>query len=93
MPLLLHGPFPPMLYDTYGVKRGLRDKNGKGVLAGLTSISQVQGKKLVDGKELPCEGRLFYRGSETLSSRYGRLVLRFASTQMVEASPTCWSPT
>ena len=52
----------PMLYDTYGVKRGLRDKNGKGVLAGLTSISQVQGKKLVDGKELPCEGRLFYRG-------------------------------
>lgn len=52
----------PMLYDTYGVKRGLRDKNGKGVLAGLTSISQVQGKQLVDGKELPCEGRLFYRG-------------------------------
>lgn len=31
-------------------------------MAGLTSISQVQGKKLVDGKELPCEGRLFYRG-------------------------------
>lgn len=52
----------PALYDTYGVKRGLRDKNGKGVLAGLTSISQVQGKKLVDGQELPCEGRLFYRG-------------------------------
>ena len=52
----------PALYDTYGVKRGLRDKNGKGVLAGLTSISQVQGKQLVDGQEVPCEGKLFYRG-------------------------------
>ena len=37
----------PVLYDAYGVKRGLRDKNGKGVLAGLTEISQVQGKQLV----------------------------------------------
>ena len=52
----------PVLYDAYGVKRGLRDKNGKGVLAGLTEISQVQGKQLVDGKEVPCQGKLFYRG-------------------------------
>ena len=52
----------PVLYDVYGVKRGLRDKNGKGVLAGLTEISQVQGKQLVDGKEVPCEGKLCYRG-------------------------------
>ena len=52
----------PVLYDAYGVKRGLRDKNGKGVLAGLTEISQVQGKQLVDGKEVPCEGKLYYRG-------------------------------
>ena len=52
----------PVLYDAYGVKRGLRDKNGKGVLAGLTEISQVQGKQLVDGKEVPCEGKLCYRG-------------------------------
>ncbi len=52
----------PVLYDAYGVKRGLRDKNGKGVLAGLTGISQVQGKQLVEGKEVPCEGKLFYRG-------------------------------
>ena len=52
----------PVLYDAYGVKRGLRDKNGKGVLAGLTGISQVQGKQLVDGREVPCEGKLFYRG-------------------------------
>ena len=52
----------PVLYDAYGVKRGLRDKNGKGVLAGLTGISQVQGKQLADGKEVPCEGKLYYRG-------------------------------
>ena len=52
----------PALYDAYGVKRGLRDKNGKGVLAGLTGISQVQGKQLADGKEVPCEGKLYYRG-------------------------------
>ena len=52
----------PVLYDAYGVKRGLRDKNGKGVLSCLTEISQVQGKQLVDGKEVPCEGKLCYRG-------------------------------
>ena len=52
----------PELYDVYGVKRGLRDKNGKGVLAGLTGISQVQGKQQVNGKDVPCEGKLFYRG-------------------------------
>ncbi len=53
---------PAALYDQYGVNRGLRDKNGKGVLAGLTGISNVCGKKLVDGEEVPCEGRLYYRG-------------------------------
>ncbi len=52
----------PELYDQYGVKRGLRDKNGKGVLAGLTSISNVCGKQLVNGEEVPCEGQLYYRG-------------------------------
>ena len=52
----------PALYDHYGVKRGLRDKNGKGVLAGLTGISSVVGKQLVNGEEVPCEGDLYYRG-------------------------------
>ena len=50
------------LYGKYDVKRGLRDVNGKGVLAGLTRISNVQAVKVVDGKEVPCEGNLFYRG-------------------------------
>ena len=50
------------LYVKYDVKRGLRDLNGKGVLAGLTNISDVQAFKVVDGEEVPCEGNLFYRG-------------------------------
>lgn len=50
------------LYEKYDVKRGLRDLNGKGVLAGLTQVSNVQAVKVVDGKEVPCEGRLSYRG-------------------------------
>ena len=50
------------LYTKYEVKRGLRDVNGKGVLAGLTNISDVSAKKIVDGEEVPCEGNLYYRG-------------------------------
>ena len=50
------------LYTKYEVKRGLRDLNGKGVLAGLTNISDVCAKKLVDGEEVPCAGNLYYRG-------------------------------
>lgn len=52
----------PDLYAKYEVKRGLRDINGKGVLAGLTDISEVCSTKIVNGKEVPCEGQLFYRG-------------------------------
>lgn len=50
------------LYTKYEVKRGLRDLDGKGVLAGLTNVSDVCAKKVVDGKEVPCPGKLFYRG-------------------------------
>lgn len=50
------------LYDTYDVKRGLRDKNGNGVVAGLTKVSKIESSKMVDGIKVPCEGRLFYRG-------------------------------
>ena len=50
------------LYTEYEVKRGLRDLNGKGVLAGLTNVSDVCAKKMVNGKEVPCAGKLYYRG-------------------------------
>lgn len=50
------------LYAKYDVKRGLRDINGKGVLAGLTQISNIVSSKEEDGKSVPCEGELYYRG-------------------------------
>ena len=52
----------PELYQKYDVKRGLRDLNGKGVLTGLTNISEIVSSKMVDGKSVPCEGELYYRG-------------------------------
>ena len=52
----------PDLYAKYDVKRGLRDLNGKGVLAGLTNISDVRANKIVDGEQVPIDGELFYRG-------------------------------
>jgi len=52
----------PGLYDTYEVKRGLRDLDGKGVLTGLTEISTINSTKIVDGKSVPCKGELYYRG-------------------------------
>ena len=54
----------PNLYVEYDVKRGLRDMNGNGVLAGLTEISDVCGTKSVDGKKLPMDGKLYYQGYE-----------------------------
>ena len=57
-----NGRIDPELYTKYDVKRGLRDLNGKGVLTGLTEISEIRSTKVVDGKEVPCEGQLFYRG-------------------------------
>lgn len=50
------------LYRKYEVNRGLRDINGKGVLTGLTEISEINSKRIVDGKAVPCEGELYYRG-------------------------------
>lgn len=50
------------LYKKYEVKRGLRDLDGKGVRAGLTTISKVSATQIVDGREVPAAGQLLYRG-------------------------------
>ena len=50
------------LFTKYEVKRGLRDLNGKGVLAGLTHISDVRATEVIDGEVRPAHGELFYRG-------------------------------
>lgn len=50
------------LFTKYEVKRGLRDLNGKGVLTGLTNISDVRATEIVNGESVPAHGKLFYRG-------------------------------
>jgi len=50
------------LYPKYEVKRGLRDMNGKGVLAGLTRIGEVHSYIVDEGETIPVPGRLIYRG-------------------------------
>ncbi len=52
----------PELYKKYKVNRGLRDLNGNGVLTGLTEISEINSKEIVEGTAVPCAGELFYRG-------------------------------
>lgn len=60
--LLKNHRIDPELYTKYDVKRGLRDSSGKGVLTGLTEISDVCAYQDVDGKRVPADGRLFYQG-------------------------------
>lgn len=55
-------PLSTELYDKYNVQRGLRHKDGTGVMAGLTSIGDVKGYVIEDGEKVPREGRLRYRG-------------------------------
>lgn len=64
---------PQELYTEYKVNRGLRDLNGKGVLAGLTQISEVHARKMVNGVEEPDNGSLFYRGIDVKSLVQGFL--------------------
>ncbi len=56
------GAIDASLYEEYEVKRGLRDSNGRGVLTGLTEISDVVGHQISDGKKVPAKGQLFYQG-------------------------------
>lgn len=52
----------PEFYSQYHVKRGLREMDGTGVLVGLTNISEIRSTEVVDGKTVPAEGELYYRG-------------------------------
>lgn len=57
-----HDTISDELFREYGVNRGLRDINGKGVLTGLTRISKVVSFKDENGEHVPCDGELWYRG-------------------------------
>ena len=60
--MVSHSVIDSGLFSKYNVKRGLRDIDGKGVLTGLTDISTIKQNELVDGKLVPCDGELYYRG-------------------------------
>ena len=57
-----HDTISDALFREYGVNRGLRDINGKGVLTGLTRISKIVSFKEKNGESVPCDGELWYRG-------------------------------
>lgn len=57
-----HDTISDALFREYGVNRGLRDINGKGVLTGLTRISKIVSFKDENGVHEPCDGELWYRG-------------------------------
>ncbi len=52
----------PDAYEKYNVKRGLRNQDGTGVMAGVTMIGNVKGYIMQDGEKIPAPGQLFYRG-------------------------------
>jgi citrate synthase len=70
------------LFDEYGVNRGLRDVNGKGVLTGLTRISKIVSFTDEEGMTVPCDGELWYRGYnvKTLINRLGKEEFGFEKT-------------
>ncbi|MDE7424124.1 MAG: citrate/2-methylcitrate synthase [Lachnospiraceae bacterium] len=52
----------PEYYSKYDVKRGLRDVSGKGVLTGLTEVSEIRSYTIIDHDMIPCEGKLYFQG-------------------------------
>lgn len=66
------------LYTEYDVKRGLRDASGKGVLTGLTEISDVIGYQTREGKKIPCDGELYYQGYNVMDLVKSYETRRFA---------------
>ncbi len=68
----------PALFQKLDVKAGLRDISGKGVLAGLTNISEITAFETVNGKKKPCKGQLRYRGYSVTDLIIGSNGQRFA---------------
>lgn len=72
------GAIDQNLYVTYDVKRGLRDSNGKGVLTGLTEISDVCSYRVENGVKIPADGELYYQGYNVIELIEGNKDKRFA---------------
>ena len=74
---MISGALDLNLYAEYDVKRGLRESDGKGVLTGLTEISDVTGFKTIHGEKVPCEGELYYQGYNVMDLKKGFEQRRF----------------
>ena len=91
----------PALYRKYGVKRGLRDDNGIGVLVGLTTIGNVHGYVMDEGERRAVPGELYYRGINVSATRRRPTCCFSAScplranwsTGRTASAPTASSPT
>ena len=68
---MISGELDLNLYEEYDVKRGLRESDGKGVLTGLTEISDVVAFRTENGKKVPQEGQLFYQGYNIMDLKAG----------------------
>lgn len=68
---MISGALDLNLYAEYDVKRGLRESDGKGVLTGLTEISDVTGFKTIQGEKVPCEGGTVLSGLQCHGSEKG----------------------
>ena len=75
---MVSGAIDLSLYQEYDVKRGLRDSTGKGVLTGLTEISDVNGYNVVEGVKEPADGRLYYQGYDVRKLVGSDISKRFA---------------
>jgi citrate synthase len=74
---MISGELDLDLYEKYDVKRGLRESDGKGVLTGLTEISDVVAFKEVDGKKVPQDGELFFQGYNVMDLKEGFATRKF----------------
>ncbi len=68
---MISGALDLNLYQEYDVKRGLRESDGKGVLTGLTEISDVVAFRTVNGRKVPMDGQLYYQGYNVMDLMKG----------------------
>lgn len=80
---MISGRLDLNLYEEYDVKRGLRESDGKGVLTGLTEISDVIAFKTENGKKVPQEGQLFYQGYDIMDLQKGFVNRRFNFEEII----------
>ncbi|MCC8044281.1 MAG: citrate/2-methylcitrate synthase [Clostridiales bacterium] len=80
---LISSEFDLNLYTEYDVKRGLRESDGKGVLTGLTEISDVVAFRTEKGKKIPADGQLYFQGYNVMDLKNGFAGRRFNYEEVV----------